>query len=143
MRTPAWINGRWDWHAWAFRFKVDPEAAGRPDAGQAWQAARAAVLDAVPVALAHAGLPSLDAYARRDGLLDHLVYYARAWRLPRAHHLAVNPTGRVRVATLRLLERSPDGTVRSEAAEACLGPPARAVPDPLRLLDALRRATLQ
>jgi hypothetical protein len=100
-------------------------------------------LAAVPVALRHAGLPDLQAYGQRDGLVDRAVYWRRSRAIPQARRLAPHPTGTVRVGTLRLLEASPDGSVRREDAVACLGGLARTMDDPVRLLDDLRRATLQ
>jgi hypothetical protein len=132
----------WDWLAWAFSHKVDPDRAPQRDAREAWSAARRALLDAVPVALAHAGLSSVDAYARSDGVLDHVVYALRSRRVAGAPRVALNPTGRVRVATLHLLQQARDGKVPQGAARSLLGPLARAG-DGLPALDALRQATLQ
>jgi hypothetical protein len=131
------------WFDWAYQFKVDPGHAPIRDHRTAWQKAAHAVLEAVPAALRHAGIPNLDAYAHRDGLVDHLVYLSRATHVPGARRLITNPTSRVRVATLRLLEASLDGTVRPEAAHDSLGPMARTTNEPLLLLDSLRHATLQ
>lgn len=124
------------WVEWAYRFKVDPGGAEAKDPRLAWQAARKAVLASVPVALRHAGLRDLDHYGHGDGLADHVVFARRAGRL------AVNPTGRVRVGTLRLLEAAHDGVVRAGDARAALGRLA-AGDDPVRTLDRLRHATLQ
>jgi len=142
-RAPPAIEADLAWFEWAYRFKVDPETAPARDAGKAWRAARAAILAAVPDALRHAGLPDLQAYGQRDGLLDRAVFWRRSRALPQARRLAPHPTGTVRVGTLRLLEATPDGRVRREDAAACLGALAPAGDDPLRLLDDLRRATLQ
>lgn len=142
-QAPRALEHDGDWLDWAFRFKVDPEAAPVRDARQAWRAARRAILRAVPVALRHAGLTGLDAYARRDRLVDRAVYWRRSAGVPQARRLAAHPTGLVRVATLRLLEESPDGQVRAESAQRCLRPMAHSAEEPLRLLDGLRRATLQ
>lgn len=128
------------WVEWGYRFKVDPDHAEPRDARKAWQAARRAILDSVPTALHHAGLADLDAY-RRDGLADLAVYAMRAGQVPAP--LVLNPTGRVRVGTLRLLEAARDGQVRLGDAKAALGPLARRGDDPVRLLDRLRHATLQ
>lgn len=130
-----------DWVEWAYRFKVAPDRAEARDPRRAWQAARRAILDSVPVALHHARLPDLDAEARRDGLADHAVYALRAAQVPAP--LVLNPTGRVRAGTLRLLQATPDGRVRPSAAEAALGRLARGAQDPVRHLDRLRHATLQ
>ncbi|MEA3137785.1 MAG: hypothetical protein QOC71_2066 [Thermoplasmata archaeon] len=140
---PAELERGFAWSEWAFRFKVDPSNAPPRDAREAWAAARLAILAAVPAALRHAGLPDLDSYARRDRLLDRAVYWHRSAGIPQARRLAAHPTGQVRVATLRLLAGSADGHVRPEAAQACLEPVARSASEPLRLLDGLRRATLQ
>jgi hypothetical protein len=133
----------WRWTEWAFRFKVDPAAAPPCDADEAWRAARRAILDAVPTALRHAGLDNLDAYARRDRLVDRAVYLRRSAGIPQARRFASHPTGHVRVATLRLLEASPEASVAADDARACLGDVARSAHEPLRLLDDLRQATLQ
>jgi hypothetical protein len=144
---PAAVEAVRGWMEWAFRFKVDPGRAPSADATDAWAAARQAILQAVPVALRHAGLPSLDAYATREApggrLVDRAVYWRRSAGVPEARRLAAHPTGRVRVATLRLLEESPDGRVDPGRAKAAFAPLARAVGEPLRLLDGLRKATLQ
>lgn len=131
------------WLEWAYGFKVDPGAASVLDPQKAWKTAAKAVLDAVPIALRHAWLPSLDAYLQHDGLLDHLVYFRRAAGIRGARRLLLHPTGRVRVATLQLLEASLDGPARPETARRCLGGLARQGAEPLRLLDQLRKATLQ
>jgi hypothetical protein len=131
------------WLAWAYQFKVDPENAASRDPRIAWQIAANAILDSVPVALQHAAIRSLQDYARRDGFIDHLVYLVRANSVPGARRLVANPTGRVRVATLQLLQASLDGKVHAEAARTWLGPIARTTKEPLRLLDGLRKATLQ
>jgi hypothetical protein len=145
--APPAVEGVRGWMEWAFRFKVDPERAPEVDADDAWAAARQAILDAVPVALRHAGLDGLDAYATREGpvvgLVDRAIWWRRSARLPEARRLAAHPTGRLRVATLRLLEEAADGRVPPERAAAALAPLARGAQEPLRLLDGLRRATLQ
>lgn len=127
------------WLAWAYAFKVDPEHAPPMESWEAWKAARGAVLDALPLALHHAGLPSLERYARRDGLLDHLVFLWRSRGLRGRRGLLLNPTGKVRVATVRLLEACPDGRLPRDAVPRQLGDS----PDPIGRLNALRRATLQ
>lgn len=139
---PATVR-HWEWHDWAFRFKVDPDHAPSRDAPDAWRAAAEAILDAVPVALRHAGHPTLQAYGERDGVVDHLVYYRRSRAIDRARRLVRHPTGRVRVATLRLLADSLDGRICPEAAQRCLGEFTPAPHPPVHLLDALRKATLQ
>lgn len=131
------------WLRWAYQFKVRPDRAESRDAETAWQVAAQAVHDAVPTALRHAGLSSLDAYGRRDGILDHLVYLRRAGRVAGARPWLHNPTGQVRVATLRLLEASIDGTIRPEAARRFLGPIVDESEEPLTRLRELRAATLQ
>jgi hypothetical protein len=141
--APAAVQQRWEWHAWAFRFKVDADGAPPRDAQAAWRAAARSILDAVPPALRHAGHPSLAAYARCDGLADPLVYYRRSRSIHRARRLLRHPTSRVRVATLRLLAASLDGAIPPAAARACLGEFTPAPHPPVALLDALRRATLQ
>ena len=141
--VPPHVSQMRQWFDWAYQFKVDPAHAPIRDHRIAWQTAAQAVLEAVPAALRHAGIPNLEAYARRDGLVDHLVYLSRATQVPGARRLVTNPTSRVRVATLRLLEASLDGTVRPDAAHDSLGSMARATQEPLRLLDSLRHATRQ
>jgi hypothetical protein len=132
-----------DWLEWAYRFKVDPARADPEDPQLAWRVAARTLLGAVPTALRHAGLPDLDAYARRDGLVDHVVYARRARDIPHAPRLLVNPTGRLRLATLRLLEASLDGHVAREDAQRCLSTFKVQDGQPLRALEALRQATLQ
>jgi len=130
------------WMDWAYRFKTDPANAPAVDAADAWRQAARAILTAVPIALHTAGLESLDAYAQRDSVIDHLFYYRNAVRIPGAR-LVLNPTGRVRVGTLRLLEASLDGRISLDEAKRCLAPIARRFDEPIRTLDALRAATLQ
>lgn len=142
-REPAGAAPHRAWTEWAFHYKVDPASAPYADAQLAWAAARRSLLAAVPVALRHAGLPDLAAYARQDGLADHAVYVARAPSVPRAPRFLVNPTGRVRLATLQLLETCENGEVTKQAARQCLGRPAERGDDPLAVLTALRAATLQ
>ncbi len=144
--TPGPV-AQWDqwyeWYEWAFQFKVDPEHAPHREAKEAWQAARKAMLAAIPRALQHARMASLDDYARKDGMLDMLVYATSGSKPRHAPTLALHPTGRVRVATLRLLEASPDGRIPTEAADTLLAGFAASGSDPVRTLDALRHATLQ
>ncbi|HET6399656.1 MAG TPA: hypothetical protein VFH47_08905 [Candidatus Thermoplasmatota archaeon] len=142
-RMPEAVAAMGDWQPWGYRYKVDPAHTEPRDSLQAWRAAREAILEALPVALAHAGCKDLEAYARRDGLLDHVVYARRSAAVPDARRLARNPTGRVRVATVRLLELSDGESVPDDAARACLGNLARRVDEPVRALEAFRRATLQ
>ncbi len=139
-----WAHGELgDWLAWAFQTKTDPEGVADRDPEAAWRAAARALLDAVPPALAHAGMASLDDYARSDHVVDHFVYAHRARAIPGARPLAWHPTARVRVATLRLLEDSLDGRVSAEAASRRLGAFGAIAGGPLGALEALRRATLQ
>lgn len=132
------------WTAWAFSFKLDPDRAEAPEPRAAWQAAAEAVLDAVPVALRHAQLPSIAAYARADGLGENLIYRLRAGNVPGARRWALHPTGRVRAATLALLaERAGRSDSHGEAAKV-LAPLMGAGPSAtLPLLAQLRRVTLQ
>lgn len=140
--APA-LEKRYPWHAWALEFKVDPEACKPRDPLRAWRKARSAILEAVPVALEHAETASLDAYAASDGLVDHAVFLARSNGLPGGRRLARNPTRRVRVATLRLLEASKQAEIDEEVAKRELGELASTEEDPLATLEALRAATLQ
>lgn len=142
-KAPANVEELAPWLEWAYRFKVDPGAAPQRDAEKAWKTAAKAILATVPVALRHAGLRTLDAYARRDGLLDHLVYFQRSRKVAGARRWVLHPAGRVRVATLRMLEASLDGELRPETSRRWLGDLARNGGPPLRLLQALRQATLQ
>jgi len=132
-----------DWLNWAFAYKVDPASAPPREAGEAWRVAAQSLLDAVPAALRHAGLRSLDEYARRDGLLSFLFYLRRSRSVAGARRMILHPTGRVRVATLRLLAASLDGRVRPEEAQRSFGNLAPGGENPLACLQALRRATLQ
>jgi hypothetical protein len=129
--------------AWAYRFKTDPASVPDRDPDEAWQDARSAILAAVPAALAHAGLKSLAAYGKRDGLVGRLVYHRRVHAVPGASRLVANPTGRVRVATLLLLEAASDGRVSRADAERAFEGIARVGEEPLRTLESLRAATLQ
>lgn len=131
------------WLDWAFSFKVSPECSEHKDPKEAWRASARAVLSAVPVALAHAGIPTWDELARRDDWTDSIVYSARSAKVPGARRLCRHPSGRVRLATLRLLEASLDGKVPVPEARALLAPLARADEDPLGTLEGLRKATLQ
>lgn len=140
---PAGLERSSDWLRWAFRFKIDPEHASHREAPRAWRAAAHAILDAVPRALDHAGFDSLEEYEASDGLVDHLHYFRHAGGIPEAPRLLRHPTGKVRVATLRLLEASADGLVRPESVESALDGIANVDGQPLRLLEDLRSATLQ
>lgn len=142
-QAPTAVEERWKWHEWAYRFKVEPDHAPAMAGREAWQAAAHAILEAVPAALGHAGHATLAQYAQADGLVDHLVYYRRARSIDRARRMVLHPTGRVRVATLRLLAASTDGQIRPEAAQRCLGHFSPATQPPVALLEALRKATLQ
>jgi hypothetical protein len=131
------------WLDWAYKFKVDPDAAPQSDPHAAWQAARTAILDAVPAAVRRAGLKSLSDYARGDGAVERVVYALRAHRVPGARRLVANPTGRVRVATLRMLEAARDGYVDAAQARRLLSGIARSGEDPMGTLRGLRAATFQ
>jgi hypothetical protein len=128
---------------WAYDWKVDPESVADRDGLEVWRRAASAILDAVPVALDHADYDSLEDYEHSDGLLDHLHYFRHAGDLPQAPRLMRHPTGRVRAATLRLLDACSDGFVRSEAAHEHLGRIAEVDGQPLALLEDLREVTLQ
>ncbi len=133
----------YDWFSWAYRCKVDPGRAREPVGDDPWQMARRLLLDAVPLALRHAGLATLDAYARRDHFLDALVYARRSGAIPGAKRFQLHPTARLRVATLRILEQTPTGAVEPELAGALLSGLAAPTRPPLQTLAALRGATLQ
>jgi hypothetical protein len=132
------------WLTWAFQFKVDPGSVEARDAEAAWRAAARAVLDTLPVALAHADLGSIDAYAEHDGLADHLVYYRRAGQVDGARRMVRNPTGRVRRATITMLEEALDGARMTHGnGDHALAGMVRRTHDPVQTLEALRRVTLQ
>jgi hypothetical protein len=126
--------------AWAFTFKVEPERAPPRDARAAWRDAAQAILGAVPVALAHARLPSVEAYARRDAWLDNLDYRLRAGSVPGARRWALHATGRVRAATLAMLAGRLAGTDASQELRS-LAPRSRLAPP--ELLAGLRAVTSQ
>lgn len=128
---------------WAFRFKLAPDQQPPKNPQHAWTTAAHAILESIPPALDHAGLPSLEAYKQEDGILDHLHYALKAPHLDEDTHLTINPTGTVRVATLRLLEDSLDGTINRHDAYRHLLPIATVHNEPMDTLDALREATLQ
>ncbi len=142
-QAPASLAAHRDWLEWAYRYKIDPAGTPKCEAQDAWRAARAAVLDAVPIGLRHAGLRDLDAYARRDGLWDRLLYLRKSAAVPGARRLASHPAAQLRVATLRLLAAAEEGRVRPGEARGILAPLAKAGDAPLLTLDALRRATPQ
>jgi hypothetical protein len=129
--------------AWAYRFKTDPSTVGHRSSVDAWMGARRLLLHAIPAALAHAGLPSLDDYARHDSLLDRATYAWRARRVPEARRWVLDPTGRVRVGTLRLLQATEDMQVDPDVAARCFAGVARFGAEPLRSLEAMRQATRQ
>lgn len=128
---------------WAYHFKVDPSGSPERNAEEAWATARQAILAALPAALHHAGLASLEAYARHDGWLDRLVWQRRAHGVAGSRRRSLHPTGRVRVATLRLLDASQAGRVQDADAARFFAPVARLRGKPLLTLQALRQATLQ
>lgn len=130
------------WLSWAFQRKTDPGSAEKPDPGLAWRTAAAAVLDAVPVALDHAGLDSLPEYRARDGLLDHLAYIWSAGSVPGGRRVVRNPTGSIHVATLRLLEASKNGKLDPSAARKHLQGLVDST-EPLEALEALHGAKLR
>lgn len=142
-KVPPELEAHSDALRWAFRWKVDPEAVEDRDGLEVWREAAHAVLDAVPRSLDHAGFDSLEDYERSDGLVDHLHYFRHAGDISQAPRLMRHPTGRVRAATLRLLEASADGFVRSKEAKRHLGRVAEVDGQPLELLEDLRSATLQ
>ncbi|MFA5945228.1 MAG: nucleotidyltransferase domain-containing protein [Candidatus Thermoplasmatota archaeon] len=127
--------------AWAFRFKTAPGSVVDRDPDDVWQAARRILLQALPIALRHAGHASLEAAGRSDTFLDLALYALRAHRAKGAHRFVLNPTSQVRVATLRLLDASPHGRVMPDVAAHCFTGIARMGPRPLRTLAALREAT--
>lgn len=140
---PSDVEARWPWFAWAYDFKVDPAAAPPRDARDVWFPAANALLGAVPYALKHAGLSSLEEYGVVTNIVDQVRYFFTSAAIPGAHRFAQHPTGSVRVATIRLLESSLNGTVPPQAARIYLGALANIGERPLADLEALRRATLQ
>lgn len=142
-RVAAWAP----WYGWAFRRKTTPDDAPAMDGDEAWTQAAEAVLEAVPVALRHAGLRSLGAYARRDRTLDRIHFWRNAAKVPGVRRWLSNPTSQVRVATLRMLEATAQGRARegtvSELAPFFEDDDAMAGQDELQLLERLRSATLQ
>ncbi len=97
------------WLTWAFTYKVDPTATEPLDAETAWRVAAHAILEAVPVALAHAGLPSLEAYGRQDSWVSRLHFVRKAGQVPGARRFAPHPAGTLRLATIHLLEAALKG----------------------------------
>ncbi len=142
-QAPPQLEKIEDWLAWAYGFKTDPENQAPRDPETAWQAAARAILDALPPALEHAQLASLEAYQHRDGLADHAHYALHAASMPHAPTLLRNPTGTVRHATLKILGASKDGSVDPQTARRILGPLQAPDEHPLATLDKLRSATLQ
>jgi hypothetical protein len=142
VATPAIVDDLPLW-TWAHAFKADPAAAVPLNSDQAWEAARGAILAAIPAALERAGLPSLEAHRHGDRLLDRLAYGWRARNVDGAHRLLLNPSSRLRIATLRLLEATPQRRIDRREAVRCLAGLARVGPEPLRTLEGLRAAALQ
>lgn len=140
-KAPSPVERGGAWLAWAYRFKVDPGSAARPAPDQVSQVAADAILEAIPVALDHAGLSSVAAYGRQDGVVDHAHYLLRSSDVPGGRRLVRNPTGRVRVATLRLLDAFREGRL-DQRAPSLLSQLADGEA-PLEALEALRAATLQ
>lgn len=141
--APASLIARRDAIAWAYRFKTAPGDAPPVDARQVWREAAAAILEAVPVGLQHAGMRSLDDLARQDSTIDRLYFTLKSGTVPHVRRTIVHPTGRVRTATLRILHSARDGTIRPEDARRYLAGLVHDVDDPLKTLEALRGATLQ
>ncbi len=130
------------WLAWAYEYKTDPTEAQAMDADTVWRVAAHAILAAVPVALAHAGLPSLEAYGRSDGLVSRLHFIRNATQVAGAKRFARHPTGTLRVATLHLLEAALRGDTLQADELRHLADPDRQR-STLQLLDALRGPVMQ
>ncbi len=128
---------------WAIRFKLAPDDQPLQNPQSVWTIAAEAILDSIPPALDHANLPSLEAYKRQDGILDHIHYALKAPKVEEATRFTTNPTGTVRVATLRLLKDSRSGKINDNEAYRHLRGIATVHNEPLQTLDALREATLQ
>lgn len=141
--APRPLEAAKPWLAWAYGFKMHPAEHQDKNARDAWNAAARSILDAVPAALDHAGFDSLDAYEKDDGIADHVHYLLNASSVPQAPRLVQNPTGRVRAATLRILDASRDATVDARPAKRHLRPFRPDGTPPLDLLEKLRSATLQ
>lgn len=129
--------------AWAYHYKTNPDQAVALAGQDAWREARRVLLAALPLALRLAGRTSLGRHGTGDALPDRIVYALRSHQVPGARRWLWNPTGRVRAATLRLLEATPDGRVQAAQARLCLAGIAATGPDALRTLAALRAATRQ
>lgn len=140
---PSDMEARWPWFAWAYNFKVDPETASPRDARDVWFPAANAILGAIPYALKHADMTSLEEYGLIGSVVEQVRYFFTSATIPGAHRFAQHPTGSVRVATLRLLESSLNGIVAPHAARMHLGSLANIGDHPLSALEALRGATLQ
>lgn len=136
-------DGMMPWFRWAIGYKMDPGGAPVRPGPEAWRVARDAVLQVVPMALAHAGLATLDEYAGRDGVADRLAFFHRSRALPGARRLMAHPTGSVRAATLALLESAPHGRIPPDAATRHLGWMMDGSRGPVAVLEAMRAATLQ
>lgn len=130
------------WVGWAHDHKMQPERHPPDDPHMAWQAAARAILDAVPVALANAGYATLDEYARDERTVEWLMYQRNVHQVDGGRRLVAHPTGRIRHATLRLLEHALDGQIQGPG-QRLLQPMVRQSDDALRSLDQLRHATLQ
>lgn len=131
------------WWLWAYQYKINPASAPARDANQAWQAARAAILEALPTALHRAGNRSLAQHGRSDRLIDRIVYARQSSCIDGARRFLLHPSSGVRVATLRLLQATPQRHLDGGTARRCLARFARNPSNPLHLLERLRAATLQ
>ncbi len=130
------------WLAWAYTYKTDPTTVQGLDADTVWRVAATAIIEAVPVALAHAGLPSLEAYARHDGWVSKLHFVRNAGKEHGFRRFARHPTGTLRMATIHLLEAAlrGDGLERQELDRLVVADDQRSS---LELLEALRGTALQ
>lgn len=105
---PATVEKHRDALAWAYRFKTWPADAPPRDADTLWEAAADAVLDAIPAALRHAGLPDVAAAGRLDTWPERVYYWLRAPSI-HARRWVLHPSSRVRVGTLQLLQAQRNG----------------------------------
>lgn len=142
-RVPGELERLDRWISWAYEFKTQPESATKAEAATACHAAADAITEAIPVALQHAGLASLEAYERQDGIVDHLYYALNASQVPGGRRFLWNPTGQVRSATVRLLEALRDGALDRYEVHRQLSDLADVGDEPMAALEALREATLQ
>lgn len=131
------------WVEWGYCYKVAPGAAPYKESRSAWRKSAEAMMAALPVAMEHAGLRSLEECRRHDRWVERIYYLTRVARNPNGSALMWNPTGEVRFATFRLLAEAKDGIVRPDRANRILGRLHTSDERPLKCLERMRGATLQ